>query len=37
MTFNYTSLQQTILPAIAAFMFSALCISAAVGPALNIA
>ena len=37
MTYRFTSLQQTIIPVIAAFMLSAMCISAAVGPALTIA
>jgi hypothetical protein len=37
MTMKLNSLQQTVFSALAAFMLSAMCISAAVGPALNIA
>lgn len=37
MTLKFNTLQQTVFSTIGALLFSAMCISAAVGPALSIA
>lgn len=37
MTIKFNTLQQTVFSTIAALMFSTMCISAAVGPAMYVA